>query len=240
MADSHKDLIVWQKAMALVTDVYASTAAFPRQEMYGLTNQLRRAAVSVPSNIAEGKGRLSKREYVQFLSRARGSLLELDTQLHIARNLGYLNETEFHRLSTNAEEVGRALNGLLSAIVKQLDSPESSELRADWDYKRLKGNKIEYLKNGGPVLGPTPDATYTRGFTILEPGDLACLYSDGVVEAHDAKDREFGLDRLQKLVKANRTRSSQEIGQEVLARIAKWGREGEDDRTVMIVKAVTR
>jgi four helix bundle protein len=78
MADSHKDLIVWQKAMALVTDVYASTAAFPRQEMYGLTNQLRRAAVSVPSNIAEGKGRLSKREYVQFLSRARGSLLELD------------------------------------------------------------------------------------------------------------------------------------------------------------------
>jgi phosphoserine phosphatase RsbU/P len=104
----------------------------------------------------------------------------------------------------------------------------------------LKGNKIEYLKNGGPVLGPTPDATYTRGFTILEPGDLACLYSDGVVEAHDAKDREFGLDRLQKLVKANRTRSSQEIGQEVLARVAKWGREGEDDRTVMIVKAVAR
>lgn len=125
MTDSHKDLIAWQKAMALVTDVYASTAAFPRQEIYGLTNQLRRAAVSVPSNIAEGKGRLSKREYVQFLSRARGSLLELDTQLHIARNLGYLTETNFHRLSATAEEVGRVLNGLLSAIVKQLDSPES-------------------------------------------------------------------------------------------------------------------
>ena len=102
----------------------------------------------------------------------------------------------------------------------------------------LKRHHFEHLKNGGPVLGPTPDATYTRGFAKLDPGDVLCLYSDGVVEAHDRHDREFGLDRLQKIVKSNRERTAQEIGQEVLARVAKWGRAGEDDRTVVIVKAL--
>jgi len=102
----------------------------------------------------------------------------------------------------------------------------------------LKGNQIDLLKNGGPVLGPTPDATYTRGFAKLDPGDLLCLYSDGIVEAHDKHDREFGLDRLQRIVKQNRTRTAQEIALDVLARVAKWGREGEDDRTVVIVKAI--
>ena len=99
-------------------------------------------------------------------------------------------------------------------------------------------NQFHALKHGGPVLGPTPDATYNRGFAKLDPGDLLCLYSDGIVEAHDEHDREFGLDRLQKVVKANRIKSAEEIGRDVLARVAKWGREGEDDRTVVIVKAV--
>ncbi|HYK01746.1 MAG TPA: PP2C family protein-serine/threonine phosphatase [Thermoanaerobaculia bacterium] len=98
--------------------------------------------------------------------------------------------------------------------------------------------QIDFLRNGGPVLGPTPDATYTRGFAQLRPGDLLCMYTDGIIEAHDSKDREFGIDRLVRLIKANRTRTSQEIGQEVLARVAKWGREEEDDRTVVIIKAV--
>jgi sigma-B regulation protein RsbU (phosphoserine phosphatase) len=102
----------------------------------------------------------------------------------------------------------------------------------------LKKHHIELLKNGGPVLGPTPDAIYNRGFAKLDPGDLLCLYSDGIVEAHDNHDREFSLERLQRVVKANRTRTSQEIGQEVLARVARWGRAGEDDRTVVIVKAL--
>lgn len=102
----------------------------------------------------------------------------------------------------------------------------------------LKGTKVEFLRNGGPVLGPTPDATYTRGFVKLEPGDVLCMYSDGIIEAHDKDDREFSTDRLLRIVKANRTRTAQEIGQEVLARVAKWGWEGEDDRTVVIVKAI--
>jgi len=101
----------------------------------------------------------------------------------------------------------------------------------------LKGNRVELLKNGGPVLGPTPDATYTRGFAKLDPGDLLCLYSDGIVEAHDIHDREFGMDRLQRIVKQSRAKTAKEIALEVLARVAKWGREGEDDRTVVIVKA---
>ncbi len=102
----------------------------------------------------------------------------------------------------------------------------------------LRGTRVEYLEPTGPVLGPTPDATYVRGFTHLKPGDLLCMYSDGIVEAHDAKDREFGLQRLVRFVRQNRGKSAQQIGQDVLARVAKWGREGEDDRTVVIVKAV--
>jgi sigma-B regulation protein RsbU (phosphoserine phosphatase) len=101
---------------------------------------------------------------------------------------------------------------------------------------REKG--VEFLRNGGPVLGPTPDATYTRGFAQLQPGDLLCMYTDGVVEAHDRNEREFGLDRLVRAVKQARARSAQEIGQDVLGRVAKWGRAGQDDRTIVIVKAV--
>lgn len=101
----------------------------------------------------------------------------------------------------------------------------------------VHGNQVDFLRSGGPVLGPTPDATYTRGFIKLAPGDLLCLYSDGIVEAHDRRDREFGLDRLVRLVKTNRTRTAQEIGMEILGRVARWRRSAEDDQTVVIVKA---
>ncbi len=101
-----------------------------------------------------------------------------------------------------------------------------------------KNGKSEFLRNGGPVLGPTPDATYTRGYVQLEPGDLLCMYTDGIIEAQDRQDREFSTERLIRLVKSNRNRSAQEIGQEVLARVAKWGREDQDDRTIVIVKAI--
>jgi sigma-B regulation protein RsbU (phosphoserine phosphatase) len=102
----------------------------------------------------------------------------------------------------------------------------------------LRGGKsVEFLRNGGPVLGPTPDATYTRGFAKLTAGDILCMYTDGIIEARDRNEREFGTERLIRSVKANHTRSAQEIGKDVLARVAKWGREGQDDRTVVIVKA---
>jgi sigma-B regulation protein RsbU (phosphoserine phosphatase) len=102
----------------------------------------------------------------------------------------------------------------------------------------LKRDSFEELSSGGAVLGPTPDATYRRGFARLEKGDLLCLYTDGIVEAHNENDEEYGLGRLIELVRSVRDRSAQEIGLEVLRRIDDWGRKGEDDRTVVIVKAV--
>lgn len=114
MADSYRDLIAWQKAKRLALDIYVCTREFPKHETYGLVSQMRRAAVSVPSNIAEGKGRRSHKELVQFLYRARGSLLELETQLDIAHELGYVNETVFARLEELTREEGRILNGLVN------------------------------------------------------------------------------------------------------------------------------
>ena len=108
----HRDLVVWQKAMQLVRDIYRVTREFPRDEIYGLTNQLRRAAVSVPSNLAEGHGRFSRKEFRQFIGRARGSLLEVETQLEIARDLGYLNSTAARELLAQASEIARLLHGL--------------------------------------------------------------------------------------------------------------------------------
>ena len=112
--EGHRDLEVWQKAMQLVTDVYLVTQAFPREELYGLSSQLRRAAVSVPSNIAEGCGRSSKKEFSQFLCHARGSLLEVETQLEIAQNLGYLPDKRVRELLLKSNRIGRMLNGLRS------------------------------------------------------------------------------------------------------------------------------
>jgi four helix bundle protein len=120
MAGSYRDLIAWQRAMELVTDVYRVTENFPGREMYGLTRQVREAAVSVPSNIAEGKGRQTKRDYVQFLFRARGSLHETETQLEVGRNLGFLDERTFAKTFGQANEAGRVLNGLISSVLKQI------------------------------------------------------------------------------------------------------------------------
>ena len=115
MSHSYKELIVWQKAKALAGDVYRTTDNFPRHETYGLTSQLRRAAVSVASNIAEGQGRLTKGEFQQFLGHARGSLLELETQLAIAVDLHYLSPDELTLLEAKSSEVRRLLNGLIDA-----------------------------------------------------------------------------------------------------------------------------
>jgi four helix bundle protein len=93
--------------------------------MYGLTRQLREAAVSVPSNIAEGKGRQTKRDYLQFLYRARGSLLETETQLEVGRNLGFLEATAFEQIYEQAAEVGRVLNGLMRNVQQQIDESNS-------------------------------------------------------------------------------------------------------------------
>ena len=116
IVQSYRDLVVWKKSMSLVLDVYRSTQAFPKIETYGLTSQLRRAAVSVPSNIAEGQARLSTGEFKQFLGNARGSLVEVERQILIARDLGYLEQQASERILSAAAEVGRILNGLLASL----------------------------------------------------------------------------------------------------------------------------
>lgn len=108
------DLIVWQKSMELAQKVYVVTQTFPKLELFGLVTQLRRSAVSVPSNIAEGNGRRTTRDYISFLYVARGSLAELRTQLSLARMLGYLPESP--EITTLADEIGRILNGLIASL----------------------------------------------------------------------------------------------------------------------------
>lgn len=112
------DLRVWQKAMDLAEEIYRRTATFPREEMYNLTQQMRRSAISVPSNIAEGKGRNSRREFNQFLFHARGSLLELQTQVMIAKRLNYFSEEQARQILGHANAVGRSLAGLINSLVE--------------------------------------------------------------------------------------------------------------------------
>lgn len=107
-----RDLTAWQQAMELVTGLYRLTREFPKEETYGLTSQLRRAAVSVPSNIAEGYGRNSRNEFHQFLGHAKGSLCEVETQLEIATNLGYLSASRASEMLARVERLSRVLAGL--------------------------------------------------------------------------------------------------------------------------------
>ncbi len=116
MLNSYKDLIVWQKAMDLAEEVYLLCKCFPRDEQFAFTNQLRRAVVSVPSNIAEGKGRNSKAEYLHFLSVANGSLSEVDTQLLLAVRIGYLTQIQVKKALELREEVSRMLAALRTKL----------------------------------------------------------------------------------------------------------------------------
>jgi four helix bundle protein len=116
MAQHFKQLIAWQKAVNLVTEVYQTTKAYPREEIYGLTSQLRRAAVSIPSNIAEGAGRRTEGEYVHFLGLAYGSLCELETQLIVSIKLKFVTRAVAEPVLVMAAEVGRIINGLISSL----------------------------------------------------------------------------------------------------------------------------
>ena len=111
---SFQDLRIWRESMDLAVQIYQATSGFPRHETYGLISQMRRAAVSVPSNIAEGKGHRSDPEFVHFLFHARGSLLELQTQLFIARRLDYLSEEKADQLCRSGDRIARGLNALIN------------------------------------------------------------------------------------------------------------------------------
>lgn len=113
---SHRDLLVWQKSIHLVKAIYSLTGKWPATEQFGLTSQIRRAAVSVPSNIAEGHGRRSQREFAKYLNIAHGSLMEVETQLVIASELNYLNKSELDNCLAITSEIGRMIFGVLNSI----------------------------------------------------------------------------------------------------------------------------
>ncbi|AFZ55397.1 four helix bundle protein [Cyanobacterium aponinum] len=113
---SYRDLTVWQKSMDLVVICYQLTSQFPKTEIYGLSSQIQRAAVSIPANIAEGKGRNHLGDYIRHLSMANGSLKELETHLMIIGRLGYLKEQELKVTLNKCEEIGRMLHSLIEKL----------------------------------------------------------------------------------------------------------------------------
>ena len=116
---TYRDLVVWQKSMVLVTEVYEISKKFPKDELYGLTSQIRRCAISIPSNLAEGYGRNSTNDYIHFLRIASGSLYELQTQMEISLNLQYIDRREFENLYELSREIERMLSSLIRKLRKK-------------------------------------------------------------------------------------------------------------------------
>ncbi|WP_264534650.1 four helix bundle protein [Flavobacterium sp. N1736] len=111
-----KKILVWQKSISLVTKIYKATKTFPKEEIFGLTSQIRRSSVSIPSNIAEGSGRGSNKDFLRFLYISLGSIFEMQTQLEIAKNIIYINEEEFNNLYEDSREIERMLASLIRKL----------------------------------------------------------------------------------------------------------------------------
>ena len=134
----YRELIVWQKAMGLAREAYSLTGGFPKKESYGLAAQIRRVAVPIPSNIAEGHGRLTDLQFRHFLGNARGSLCELLTQIELACDLGYLDKQSLRDLMDHGSEVARLINGLVASL-RRADVDTSSANRANSASSAHKG-----------------------------------------------------------------------------------------------------
>ncbi len=119
---NHKELLVWQKAMQLVVDVYNLIRLLPKEETYGLSDQMRRAAISIPSNIAEGNARSSQKDMVHFLHIAQGSRAELETQLELCELIGYISKERLEPVLMQTQEIGRMLSGLIKSTLQQISS----------------------------------------------------------------------------------------------------------------------
>ena len=129
MIQDYRDLVVWQKAMEVAKQVYLLVKGLPKEEIYALSNQMRRAAVSIPSNIAEGNARNSAKEYAQFLSIARGSKAELETQLLLCKEIGYLTQTEIQPLLVLLKEIGKMISVMIRKLQNSSLLPLPSSLR---------------------------------------------------------------------------------------------------------------
>ena|SRR5438874_528879 len=138
MSNSYRDLIAWRTAIELALSVYRVTESLPKHELYGLSSQLRRAVVSVPSNIAEGQARNSRGEFRQFLAMAKGSLVEAETQLLIASRLGYIPASSYEELTQQCDRVSRLLNGLL----RSLTSPSAGFQEMENEKRETRNEKL--------------------------------------------------------------------------------------------------
>ena len=151
---SYQDLEVWQKAMDLVVLCYKTAESFPQKEVYGLTSQLQRAAVSIPANIAEGRQRQYSKEFLQYLSVAYGSLAELETHSHIARRVGYIKDDQLNEILEKTSEIGRMLNGLRKSIEISGSRVQGSVVREQGSGLREQGSKIGDRGTGIRGQGP--------------------------------------------------------------------------------------
>ena len=116
---NYKDLLVWQKAIDLTEFTYKVTSKFPKEEIYGISSQMRRCSISIPSNIAEGQARGSLPQFIHFLNIAKGSMAELDTQIIIAKRLGYIDEVDQNMFETVKSDTAKLLHGLINSLQKQ-------------------------------------------------------------------------------------------------------------------------
>ncbi len=124
MARDFKNIKAWQYADDLAVLVYFKTKSFPKEELYGITSQLRRAVVSVPTNIAEGASREHKKEYLHFLYVARGSIAEVEYLLHLSRRIGYLKDDEYRQVEDRRKEAAKTLQGLINSVKKDTQKTE--------------------------------------------------------------------------------------------------------------------
>lgn len=131
MSRGYRDLEVWERAMNLVVECYRTTRAFPASEVYGIVTQIRRAATSVPANIAEGRGRRSPGDFIRFLDIAYGSLMELETHLVLANRLDYMDVLTMDGLLTRTGEIGKMLNGLRTSVRPRQHAPGTRHLTTD-------------------------------------------------------------------------------------------------------------
>lgn len=148
---TYRDLELWQTAMDLVVECYQAVRLFPQYEMFGLSNQLRRAVVSVPANIAEGHGRQHRPEFIQHLHIALGSLSEVETHIEIAQRLGYLTSTDAEKLMRRTGEVGRLLNGMLRYLRNNPSPTTSNRRRVTGDRRPATGDRQPATDNREPL-----------------------------------------------------------------------------------------
>lgn len=139
-----KQLTVWQKARELVKDIYRVTASFPSDEKFGITNQIRRASVSICANIAEGSGKSTLKDFNRFLDNALGSTFEVETFLILSNDLGFLKNPESESLVTKVEEIGKMLHGLKSKVSSQVEEP-SEIYRTEMFWEKAEQNQNEFI-----------------------------------------------------------------------------------------------